>query len=127
MAVACEGILFYDIRTTIRGEAGEALTAGESVYFRNADGDVMAVDNGKSDVCHGWVLEDAADGDAVTVVTTCRMQVDTVQTRGARLYTGAVAGGSAPSTTLAAVGVVVGFAITTTQIFCNVPTPAADG
>jgi hypothetical protein len=126
MAITCEGVLFFDIRTAIKGVAGEAISMGESCYV-HTDEEIYVVDNGKSDVCHGWALEDAAEGDEVTLVTTARLKVDTAQTVGARLYTGAVAGGSAPSTTHAATGVVVGFAYGDYEIFVNVPTPAADG
>lgn len=126
MAVASEGITMYDIRTTIRAAAGEAITQGMSVRI-SAAGTVWRVDAGKSDVVHGWALTTVATGSMLTIATTCRMEVDTAQTIGARIYTGAVAAGSAPSTTLAAVGVVCGFAISADQVFCNVPTPAADG
>lgn len=126
MAVVCNGISMYDIRTTIKAVAAEAIGVGESIMIRN-DGLAYLVDAGKSDVVHGWALEAAAAGDTITYVTTCRMMVGTVQVPGAMCYTGSVAGGSAPSTTLAAAGVICGFAITTTRIFLNVPTPAANG
>ena len=124
--VLCTGISMYDIRTTIKAVTVEAVGLGESVYIAN-DGLAYVVDNGKSDVCHGWALEAAALGDTVTIITTCRMDVDTTQTIGARAYTGSVAGGSPPSTTLAAAGVVVGFAWQANRLFLQVPTPAADG
>lgn len=127
MAVTCEGIIFYDIRTCIKGEAGEAISMGESCYIANADGLIYIVDNGKSDVCHGWALMDYVAGDPVTLVTTAKMKVDTAQANGGMLYTGALAGGSAPSTTLAAAGVVVGYAYADYEVFVNVPTPTADG
>lgn len=126
MPAVCLGIDHYDMRTTLKGVAAEALGMGESAYI-HSDQLVYLVDNGKSNVCHGWALKDYAAGDIVTIVTQCRMKVDIVQTPGARLYTGAFAGGSAPSTTFAATGVVVGYAITDEMIYCNVPTPAADG
>ena len=116
----------YDIRTTIKAVAAEAIGIGESIQIAN-DGLAYLVDNGKSDVVHGWALEAAAAGDTVTYVTTCRMDVGTTQVPGAMCYTGSVAGGSAPSTTLAAAGPICGFAITTSKIFLNVPTPAANG
>lgn len=125
MAVASLGITMYDIRTTLKVEAAEAITQGMSVYI-NANG-ANRVDAGKSDVVHGWALTTVAQYDMLTVVTTCRMNVDTAQTPGARLYTGNVAAGSAPSTTFAAVGPVCGYAVTAVQVFCNVPTPGADG
>lgn len=126
MPTTCLGIDHYDMRTTLKRPAGEALSMGESVYIHD-DGEVYAVDNGKSDVCHGWALKDYAEGDMVTIITQCRMKVAVAQTPGARLYTGNFAGGSPPSTTFAAVGVVCGYAIDTSLIYCNVPTPAADG
>ena len=126
MAVASEGITMYDIRTTLKVTAGEAITMGMSVRIAAA-GTAWRVDAGQSDVVHGWALTTVAAGDELTVVTTCRQAVDTAQTIGARLYTGNVAAGSAPSTTFAAVGVICGFAVTASQIFCNVPEPAADG
>lgn len=124
--VVCLGIDHYDMRTTLKGTAAEAISAGESCRIA-ADGLVYIVDNAKSDVCHGWALKDYAIGDQVVLMTQCRMRVATAQTPGARIYTGAVLGGSTPSTTLAAVGVVCGYAVTTELIYCNVPTPAADG
>lgn len=126
MAVVCTGITMYDIRTSIKAVAAEAIGYGESVYI-STDGLAYVADNGKSDVVHGWALTAKAVGGTVTIVTTCRMDVDTTQIAGAMAYSGAVAGGSAPSTTLAAVGVVVGFAITSSKLFLNVPTPSANG
>jgi len=126
MSVTCEGITFFDLRTTVKTVAGEAISMGESCYIAS-DGEAYVVDNGKSDVVHGWALNDASENDKITLATTCRMQVDTSQTKGARLYTGSVAGGSAPSTTLASNGVVCGFAVDTYKIHCQIPTPGADG
>jgi 3D (Asp-Asp-Asp) domain-containing protein len=124
MAVVCEGITMYDIRTSIKAVAAETIPLGASVYV-SSDGLAYVVDNGKADVCHGWSLEAAVVGDTITIVTTCRMDVDTAQTPGARANVGAVAGGSAPSTTHA--GIAVGFAVTTSRLLLNIPTPAADG
>lgn len=125
MAIVCNGVLGYDLRTSIKAEAGETLTLGQSVYIAN-DGKVYRVDGDKSTVCHGWVLEDAVAGDTITVMTKCRLRVATTQVMGARVYTGAVAGGSAPSTTLAAAGVIVGVAYKANEVFLQVPVPAAD-
>jgi len=126
MAVTCEGIEMYDIRTTIKVQAAETIEIGESCYI-HTDGKAYVVDNGKYDVVHGWALDAASEDDWITLVTTCRMIVDTTQTIGARVYTGGVSGGSAPSTTFATTGVVCGYALTATKLFLNVPTPAADG
>lgn len=125
-AVTCDGIELYDIRTTLKAEAGESISMGESCYISN-DGKVYVVDDGKNNVVHGWALHDKSSGEEITLVTTCRMRVDTTQTIGARIYTGNLSGGSAPSTTLSANGVVCGFAVEADLVFCNVPTPAADG
>lgn len=125
MAVTCSGISMYDIRTSIKAEAAEAIGLGESVYISN-DGLAYLVDNGKNDVCHGWALTAKAAGGMVTIVTTCRMDVNTAQTPGAMAYTGAQAGGSTPTTTLGT-GIIVGFAITTGKLFLNIPNPAANG
>jgi len=126
MAVVCSGISAYDLRLSIKAITAEAIGLGESVRIAN-DGLAYLVDNGKSDVCHGWVLEAAGAGVMVTIVTKCRMKVSTTQTIGARAYTGGVAGGSAPSTTLAAAGVVVGYAWQADALMLQVPIPAADG
>jgi len=116
----------YDIRTTIKAVAAETIEYGESIFI-GSDGLAYVVDNGLNTICHGWALEAAAAGDQITFVTTCRMDLETAQTPGARVRTGQVAGGSAPSTSHLA-GVVVGFAITTSKVFLNVPSqPAADG
>jgi len=124
MAVACLGITMYDIRTTLKVTAFTGITQGMSVYINANGGQRCDADN---DVVHGWALTTVGAGEQVTLATTCRMEVDTVQVPGARLYLGNNANGSAPSTTFAAVGDVCGFAVTTTQIFCNVPDPTADG
>ena len=124
MAVACLGITMYDIRTTLKVEAATAITQGMSCYIDALGANRCDADN---DVVHGWALKSVGAGDQVTLATTCRMEVDTAQAPGARLYLGNNANGSAPSTTFAAVGDVCGFAVTTTQIFCNVPDPTADG
>jgi predicted transcriptional regulator len=126
MAVTCSGITAYDLRVSVKAVTAEAIGIGESVYI-STDGLAYLVDNGKNDVCHGWAIEAAAAGDQITIVNKCRMRVATTQTIGARAYTGAVAGGSAPSTTLAANGIVVGYAITATLLLLEAPTPAADG
>jgi len=121
-------IVMYDPRHNFKAVPGEALTQGESVYI-SSDGLVYAVDDGKSDVCHGWALTDGvANGAPITIVKYCRMKVDTTQTIGARVYTGAVSGGSAPSTTYAATGLVVGWAIADDEVIVTAPNPpAADG
>ena len=124
--VECTGIKMYDIRTTIKAPAGETIEIGESCCI-HTDGTAILVDDAGSQPVHGWALTAAVEGQEVTLVTTARLTLDTTQTIGARLYTGAVAGGSPPSTTFAATGPVCGFAITATLVFVNVPTPAADG
>ncbi|MCK4265915.1 MAG: hypothetical protein KAX31_01445 [Thermoplasmata archaeon] len=124
MAVANLGITMYDIRTTLKVLAVTGITQAMSVYIDANGANRCDADN---DVVHEWALTTVGTGDELTIATTCRMNVDTAQTIGARLYTGNVAAGSAPSTTFAAVGVVCGFAVTAAQVFCNVPTPAADG
>ena len=123
MAVVCTGITMYDIRTSIKAVAAEAIGYGESVYI-GSDGLVRVLDNIYAAVCHGWALTAKAVGGTVTIVTTCRMDVDTAQIPGAQAQVGAVGGGSAPSTTLT--GIAVGFAITTSKLFLNIPPPAAD-
>ena len=125
--VTCEGITMYDPRLSFKAVAAEALSEGESVYV-SSDGLVYAVDNGKSDVCHGWALTDIAIGRMVTVVGYCRMKLDTIQTIGARVYTGNVSGGSPPSTTLSASGTIVGWAVAAYDIIVGVNYVApADG
>jgi len=116
----------YDPRDTLKAVAVEALKMGQSIYI-HSDGLVYLVDNTKSDVCHGWALKAYVAGDEVTILTACRMNVATAQTKGAMVYTGAVSGGSAPSTTHAADGRIVGFAMTAYKIYVRAPTPAANG
>lgn len=125
MAVTCSGITAYDLRVSVKAVAAEAIGLGESVYI-SSDGLAYVVDNGKATVCHGWALTQAAAGAMLTITNKCRMKVGTTQTPGARAYTGNVAGGSAPSTTLAA-GIVVGHAIDAETLLLVAPTPAADG
>ena len=123
MPVVCEGIVMYDPRHSFKAPVGdEAILQGESVYL-NSSGTLEPVDDGKSDVCHGWALEDGATGDVITVVKYCRMKVDTAQTIGALVYTGTVAGGSPPSTTLAAAGLVVGWAYAADAVIVTAPNP----
>jgi len=121
-------IVMFDPRHSFKAVPAETITQGESVYI-HTDGLIYAVDNGKSDVCHGWALADGvASGAPITIVKYCRMKVDTTQTIGARVYTGAVAGGSAPSTTLSATGLVVGWAVAADEVIVTAPNPpAADG
>ena len=78
MAVVCTGITMYDIRTSIKAVAAEAIGYGESVYI-GSDGLVRALDGVYAAVCHGWALTAKALGGALTIVTTCRMDVDTAQ------------------------------------------------
>jgi len=125
-AVTCYGIDMYDPRTSLKAEAAEDIGMGESVRI-STDGKAYLVDNGKSDVMHGVALKATSSGDKVTIVTQARLHLATTQTIGARIYTGGVSGGSAPSTTLSATGVVCGFAISANTVYVNVPTPAANG
>lgn len=124
--VTCYGIDMYDPRTAQKAKAAEDIGLGESVYI-STDGLAYLVDNGKYDVMHGVALTATDSGEYVTIVTQCRMHLATTQTIGARIYTGAVSGGSAPSTTLAATGVICGYALTADRVYVNVPTPGADG
>jgi len=124
--VLCEGIEMYDPRDTIKAEAAETIHLGDCVRIAS-DGKAYVVDNGKSDVCHGVSLEAAVAGDKITILTRARMYITTSQTAGARIYTGAVSGGSAPSTTLSGGGIVCGFAISTHVVYFMAPTPAANG
>lgn len=126
MAVTCLDITMYDPRDTVKAVAAEAIGLGESCFI-SSDGLVYVVDNVKSDVCHGWALKAYAAGDEVTLVTACRMKPNATQTKGARVYTGAVAGGSCPSTTLAAAGIVVGYAMSADIVYLRTPVPAANG
>lgn len=124
MPILCEGIVMYDPRHSFKAPAGEAIPRGHSVYLTSA-GTLWLVDDGKNDVCHGWALEAAAIGDVITVVRYCRMKVDTAQTIGAMAYTGTLAGGSAPSTTLAAAGLIVGWAYAADAVIVTAPNPPA--
>lgn len=128
MPVLCEGIVMYDPRHAFKAPVGdEDILQGESVYL-NSSGELEPVDGTKYDVCHGWALEDGVDGDVITVVRYCRMKVNTAQTIGARVYTGAVAGGSPPSTTFATDGLVVGWAYAADAVIVTAPNPpGADG
>ena len=126
MAVTCYGIDMYDPRTAQKAVAAEDIGLGESVYI-HTDGLAYLVDNGKSDVMHGVALMATSSGSNVTIVTQARLKLATTQTIGARIYTGGVSGGSAPSTTLSATGVVCGFALDATHVYVNVPVPGADG
>ena len=128
MPVLCEGIVMYDPRHSFKAPVGdEAILQGESVYI-NSDGELEPFDDGGGQPCHGWALEDGATGDVITVVKYCRMKLDTPQTIGARVYTGAVAGGSPPSTTFATDGLVVGWAYAADAVIVTAPNPpAADG
>lgn len=126
MAVTSKGIAMYDARDSIKVEAAETIPLCASVYI-HTDGKAYVVDNVKNDVCHGWALKAATAGQIITVVTRCRMWVNTTQTIGARAYTGNQAGGSAPSTTLAANGIIVGYAWKADELYVRAPNPAADG
>lgn len=125
MAVVCEGITMYDIRTTLKGVTGEAIGLGEAVFFAQ-DGLIYLCDNASGDIVHGWALTARATGAMLTVVTNCRMEVDTVQTIGARVYSGEELGGSAPSTTLTADGLVCGIAISADQVWVTTPQQGID-
>lgn len=127
MAVVCNGISMYDIRTTLKRVAGEAITMGHSVWIAT-DGLAYNVDNGKSDLVHGFALFTVAADDMLTIVTTCRMEVGTAQTIGNRAYCGDVGTtGSAPGTGLTNTTQVCGFAYKADGLFLQVPTPTADG
>jgi len=113
----------YDPRDTLKAVAAEAIKMGNSIYV-HTDGLVYVVDNGKSDVCHGWALKAYAAGDEVTILTACRMNLATAQLKGAMVYTNNISGGSAPAS---AGGIVIGFAVTAYKVYVRAPTPAADG
>ena len=126
MAVACDGVLKYSVPSCLQAVAAETILIGESCFI-GSDGLAYVVDNGLSTIVHGWALQTYAAGEMVTLMTECRLKVTTTQTIGARVYTGAVSGGSAPSTTLTASGVVCGVAETASIVFVRTPPPAADG
>ena len=126
MAVECGGVLKYVIPTALHGEAAETIAVGESCWI-GTDGLIYVCDNGKSDVVHGWAIRPYTIGQEVTLATEIRLNVLTTQTIGARVYSGAVSGGSAPSTTLTAAGVVCGVAESANAVFCRAPAPAAAG
>ena len=114
----------YDIRTTFKGVAGEAIGYGQGVFIAQ-DGLIYLVDNASGAIIHGWALTARVAGGMVTVVTCCRMEVDTVQTIGARVNAPETGGGSAPSTTVA-LGSLVGFAITADRVWVQVPQQTID-
>ena len=124
--LVARGIKMFDIRTTIKAEAGEAITMGHSVWV-DTSGKAWNIDEIKYDIVHGWALTTVAQGDMLTIVTTCRMEVETTQTIGNKVYTGAESGGSAPSTTLATDGICCGFAYAANMVFLFVPIPAQNG
>jgi len=126
MAVACDGVLKYTIPSCLQAVAAEIILVGESCFI-GSDGLAYLVDNGLSTLVHGWAIKTYAAGEMVTLATECRLKVTTTQTIGARVYTGAVSGGSAPSTSLASNGVVCGVAETASIVFVRTPVPAADG
>ena len=124
-AVECTGILNYDPHDTIKVTAGEDLSMGECCYI-HTDGEAYAVDDGLSTKVAGVALKDISENEKITLITRCRMKVDTTQTIGARIYTGAVSGGSAPSSTLATDGVCCGYAYESDKVYFTAPCqPAA--
>ncbi len=125
MAILCTGITMYDIRTTWKGVAFEAITMGMSVYLSAADLRIRRVD-GVNTICHGWALTTVGAGEMLTVVTACRMEVDTAQVPGRRAAVGAIGAGTAPSTTFAGTGITVGFGINVDDIWLHVPQQAAE-
>ncbi len=125
MVVVCDGISMYDMRTTFKGVTGEAVGYGEAVFVAQ-DGLIYLCDNTSGDLVHGWALTAQPISTMVTVVTSCRMEVDTAQTIGARVYSGEEAGGSAPSTTLTPDGLVCGIAITAGRVWVTVPQQGID-
>ena len=98
---------------------------GMSVYLSAADLRIRRVD-AVNTICHGWALTTVAAGETLTVVTACRMEVDTAQIPGRRAAVGAVGAGSAPSTTFAGTGITVGFGINVDDIWLHVPQQAAE-
>jgi len=124
--LVARGIKMFDIRTTIKAEAGEAITMGHSVWV-DTSGKAWNCDDTQTDIVHGWALTTVEESDMLTIVTTCRMEVATTQIIGNMVYTGEVSGGSAPSTTLATDGIPCGFAYAANMIFLFVPIPAQNG
>lgn len=123
MAVVTGNIVMYDMRTTWKGVAAEAITAGWSVHLKIADGLIYACITGENDVCHGWALTTVAAGEKLTVVTTCRMRTDQTERPGYRAGVGNEGTGSAPSTIAShmAVGMVVGWAVEDDLLWLTVP------
>lgn len=127
MAVVCNGITMFDIRSTLKREAGEEILMGHSVWIAT-DGLAWNVDNTKNDLVHGWAMFTVAAGDMLTIVTTCRMEVGTAQTIGNKAYCGDVGTtGSAPGTGLLNSTRVCGFAYKADALFLVVGPPTADG
>ena len=121
MAVTCLGITMYDIRTTWKGVAAEAITMGMSVYLSTADGRIHFVD-GTNSVCHGWALTSVLLGETLTIVTACRMNTDAAEVVGQRVRVGNAGAGSAPSSTLVA-GVYCGFALDADSLWLSIESP----
>lgn len=109
-AVVATGWDMYSPRSTIKRVAAEAIGVGECCYILNTDGLAYLCDAGENNKCHGVALNAVAAGEYVTLVTEGRLRVQTSQTIGNRAFSGNIAGGTAPTTTLAT-GVVVGMAI----------------
>jgi len=129
MAVIVTGELtMYDIRTTWKGTAGQALTAGWSVYLKIADGLVWPCINLENTYCHGWVLTSCLAGETVTIVTGCRMKTDQIERPGYHAGVGQEATGTAPSSLAShsAFGEDVGFATHVDQLWLTVTAPAGE-
>ncbi len=135
MTIVTGNVTMYDIRTTFKGVAGQALTAGWSVHIKTADGLIWPCIIGEATVCHGWVLTSCLAGETVTIVTTCRMKTDQLEVPGRMAGIGGPATGSAPSTiaTFTGVGVDVGFGIAsrggvtnTDELMLFIPPAAAE-
>jgi len=128
MTIVTGNITMYDIRTTFKGVAAQALTAGWSVHIKIADGLVYPCITGENTVLHGWALTTVATGETVTIVTGCRMKTDQTERPGYRASVGAPATGSAPSSIAAftATGVCGGFATGDDELWLTTPTPTAE-
>ena len=125
VVVTCTGIDMYDPRHTVKAVAGENLLLGICAYIAD-DGLAYAIDDGFSAVCHGVTLTPANEGDSVVLANVARMRVETTQTPGDMLYTGAETAadpnGSAPNTETAG-GVKCGYAITTELVYFHTNFP----
>lgn len=116
--------------TVVRGYAGAAITAGQTVYLDTVNNEYLLADadsgTAAAKVPSGIALNGAADGQPLAVLTAGPVTLGSILTEGVSYYLSATAGGIAPYADLGSGDDVVHLGIATSASVLDVKIHAPD-